>query len=147
ALNSDILKLSTRLNALENELTDKSKKLHSGDSEEQEKVSKEVTVLQKERGHLLQRRDSLDEKLKNGTVLSAEEEHILFQLEEGIEALEAAIEYKNECIQSRQQALKDSSQILTESEANVIEKFSALSAAETRSILIKYFNKVGTSSE
>ncbi|XP_077105096.1 kinesin-like protein KIF27 [Ranitomeya variabilis] len=142
ALNSDILKLSTRLNALENELTDKSKKLHSGDSEEQEKVSEEVTVLQKERGHLLQRRDSLDEKLKNGTVLSAEEEHILFQLEEGIEALEAAIEYKNECIQSRQQALKDSSQILTESEANVIEKFSALSAAETRSILIKYFKKV-----
>ncbi|XP_073402126.1 kinesin-like protein KIF27 [Dendrobates tinctorius] len=142
ALNSDILKLSTRLNALENELTDKSKKLHSGNSEEQEKVSEEVTVLQKERGLLLQRRDSLDEKLKNGTVLSAEEEHIFFQLEEGIEALEAAIEYKNECIQSRQQVLKDSSQILTQSEANVIEKFSALSAAETRSILIKYFNKV-----
>ncbi|XP_056380024.1 kinesin-like protein KIF27 isoform X2 [Hyla sarda] len=141
-LNSDMLKLSSRLNALENELTDKSKKLHSGNSEEQKKVSGEVKVLQKERDHLLQRRDSLDEKLKNGTVLSPEEEHILFQLEEGIEALEAAIEYKNECIQSRQQALKDSSQILTKSEANVIEKFSSLSASETRSILIKYFNKV-----
>ncbi|XP_069817896.1 kinesin-like protein KIF27 isoform X2 [Dendropsophus ebraccatus] len=142
ALNSDMLKLSSRLNALENELTDKSKKLHSGNSEEQKKVSEEVKVLQKERDHLLQRRDSLDEKLKNGTVLSPEEEHILFQLEEGIEALEAAIEYKNECIQSRQQALKDSSQILTQSEANVIEKFSSLSASETRSVLIKYFNKV-----
>ncbi|XP_072006981.1 kinesin-like protein KIF27 [Engystomops pustulosus] len=142
ALNSDILKLSTRLNAVENELTDKSKKLHSSNHEEQKKVSEEVKVLQKERDHLLQRRDSLDEKLKNGTVLSAEEEHILFQLEEGIEALEAAIEYKNEHIQSRQQALKDSSQILTQSEANVIEKFSALSASDTRSILIKYFNKV-----
>ncbi|KAM4050745.1 kinesin-like protein KIF27 isoform 2-T4 [Anomaloglossus baeobatrachus] len=142
ALNSDKLKLSTRLNALENELTDKSKKLHSGNSEEQEKASEAVKALQKERDHLLLRRDSLDEKLKNGTVLSPEEEHILFQLEEGIEALEAAIEYKNECIQSRQQALKDSSQILTQSEANVIEKFSALSADETRSILIKYFNKV-----
>ncbi|XP_075684707.1 kinesin-like protein KIF27 [Rhinoderma darwinii] len=142
ALNSDMLKLSTRLNALENDLTDKSKKLHSGNSEEQKKVSEEVKVLQKERDHLLQRRDSLDEKLKNGTVLSPEEEHILFQLEEGIEALEAAIEYKNDCIQSRQQVLKDSSQILTQSEANVIEKFSSLSASETRSILIKYFNKV-----
>ncbi|KAM3939080.1 kinesin-like protein KIF27 isoform 1-T1 [Leptodactylus fuscus] len=142
ALNSDMLKLSTRLNALENELTDKSKKLHSGNSEEQKKVSEEIKVLQKERDHLLHRRDSLDEKLKNGSVLSPEEEHILFQLEEGIEALEAAIEYKNECIQSQQQALKDSSQILTQSEANVIEKFSSLSASETRSILIKYFNKV-----
>ncbi|XP_066460216.1 kinesin-like protein KIF27 [Eleutherodactylus coqui] len=142
ALNSDMLKLATRLNALENELTDKSKKLHSGNSEEQKKVSEEVKVLQKERDNLLQRRDSLDEKLKNGTVLSPEDEHILFQLEEGIEALEAAIEYKNEYIQSRQQALKDSSQILTLSEANVVEKFSSLSASETRSILIKYFNKV-----
>ncbi|XP_040272964.1 kinesin-like protein KIF27 [Bufo bufo] len=142
ALNSDILKLSTRLHALENELTDKSEKLHSSNSEEQKKVSEEVKVLQKERDHLLQKRDSLDEKLKNGTVLSPEEEHFLFQLEEGIEALEAAIEYKNECIQSRQQALKDSSQILSQSEANVVEKFSSLSASETRSVLIKYFNKV-----
>ncbi|KAG9486815.1 hypothetical protein GDO78_006945 [Eleutherodactylus coqui] len=72
ALNSDMLKLATRLNALENELTDKSKKLHSGNSEEQKKVSEEVKVLQKERDNLLQRRDSLDEKLKNGTVLSPE---------------------------------------------------------------------------
>ncbi|XP_075067151.1 kinesin-like protein KIF27 [Mixophyes fleayi] len=142
ALSSDMLKLSTRLNTLENELTDKSKKLRNGTSEEQKKVFEEVKVLQKERDHLLQRRDSLDEKLKNGTVLSPEEEHILFQLEEGIDALEAAIEYKNECIQSRQDALKDSSQILTQSEANVIEKFSSLSASETRSILVRYFNKV-----
>ncbi|XP_063769869.1 kinesin-like protein KIF27 [Pseudophryne corroboree] len=142
ALNSDMLKLSTRLNAVENELTDKSKKLRSGTSEEQKKVFEEVKVLKKERDHLLHRRDSLDEKLKNGTVLSPEEEHILFQLEEGIEALEAAIEYKNECIQSRQDAVKDFSQILTQSEANVIEKFSSLSASETRSILVKYFNKV-----
>lgn len=75
--------------------------------------------------------------------LFPQEEHILFQLEEGIDALEAAIEYKNECIQSRQQVLKESSQILTQSENHVIEKFSSFSAAETRSILVKYFKKVG----
>ncbi|XP_072260191.1 kinesin-like protein KIF27 [Pyxicephalus adspersus] len=142
ALNSDMLRLSIRLNTLENELKDKSKELHSGNTEAQRRISEEVKVLQKERDHLLQRRDSLDEKLKNGTVLSPEEEHILFQLEEGIEALEAAIEYKNECIQSQQRALKDSSQILTQSENNVIEKFSFLSAAETRSILVVFFRKV-----
>ncbi|MEE6459545.1 hypothetical protein FKM82_000650 [Ascaphus truei] len=72
------------------------------------------------------------------------EEHILFQLEEGIEALEAAIDYKNEYIQSRQQSVKDSSQILSQSEANVIEKLSSLSPSETRSILVRYFNKVVT---
>ncbi|XP_068093065.1 kinesin-like protein KIF27 isoform X1 [Hyperolius riggenbachi] len=141
-LNSDMLRLSVRLNAVENELTDKSKKLHSGNTEEQKMLSKEVKALQKERDQLLQRRDSLDDKMKNGTVLSAEEEHILFQLEEGIEALEAAIEYKNEGIQSRQWTLKDSSQILTQSESNVIEKFSSLSVSEIRSILVRYFKKV-----
>ncbi|XP_075454996.1 kinesin-like protein KIF27 [Ascaphus truei] len=142
ALNSDMLKLSTRLSVLEQELTDKTKELLSGNSEEQRKLSEEVKVLQKERDHLLRRRDSLDDKLKNGRVLSPEEEHILFQLEEGIEALEAAIDYKNEYIQSRQQSVKDSSQILSQSEANVIEKLSSLSPSETRSILVRYFNKV-----
>ncbi|XP_073489757.1 kinesin-like protein KIF27 [Aquarana catesbeiana] len=144
AINSDMLRMSTRLNTLESELKDKSKKLHSSNSEDETAISEEVKVLQKERDHLLQRRDSLDEKLKNGTVLSPEEEHILFQLEEGIDALEAAIEYKNECIQSRQQVLKESSQILTQSENNVIKKFSSFSAAETKSILVKYFKKVVT---
>ncbi|KAM9329949.1 kinesin-like protein KIF27 [Gastrophryne carolinensis] len=142
ALNSDMLRLSTRLNALENELTDKNKTLLSGDDDNRKKISKEIKVLQKERNHLLHRRDSLDEKLKTGTVLSTEEEHTLFQLEEGIDALEAAIEYKNECIQNQQQALKHSSQILTQSEANVIEKFNSLSVPEARSLLVRYFQKV-----
>lgn len=81
-----MLKLSTRLNALENELTDKSKKLHSGNSEEQKKVSEEVKVLQKERDHLLHRRDSLDEKLKNGAVLSVEVS--LYLVRDWVETLE-----------------------------------------------------------
>ncbi|MEE6525405.1 hypothetical protein FKM82_025387, partial [Ascaphus truei] len=72
ALNSDMLKLSTRLSVLEQELTDKTKELLSGNSEEQRKLSEEVKVLQKERDHLLRRRDSLDDKLKNGRVLSPE---------------------------------------------------------------------------
>ncbi|CAH2294228.1 kinesin KIF27 [Pelobates cultripes] len=142
ALNSDLLKLSNRLSVVESELTDKSKKLNIGDTEEQRKVSMEVKLLQKERDHLLQRRDSLDEKLKNGRVLSPEEEHTLFQLEEGIDALEAAIDYKNECIQRRQQSVKDSTQIFTQSEANILDKFSSLSVTETRSIFVRYFNKV-----
>ncbi|KAM4708217.1 kinesin-like protein KIF27 [Discoglossus pictus] len=142
ALNNDMLKLSTRLSVLEQELTDKSQKLESSNDEDQRKVSEDLKVLHKERDHLLQRRDSLDEKLKLGRVLSPEEEHTLFQLEEGIDALEAAIEYKNECIQNRQQTVKEAAQILSQSEANVIEKFNSLSPYEIKSILIRYFNKV-----
>uniref|UniRef100_A0A674JQE5 Kinesin family member 27 n=1 Tax=Terrapene triunguis TaxID=2587831 RepID=A0A674JQE5_9SAUR len=142
ALNKDSLKLFTRLSMLDKELCDKSVQLQTSASEEKRQILQEVQVLQKERDQLLRRRNSVDEKLKDGRVLSPEEEHVLFQLEEGIEALEAAIDYKNENIQNRQLSLRGSSQILTQSEANVMGKLVSLSATELRAILFKYFNKV-----
>ncbi|XP_023959123.2 kinesin-like protein KIF27 isoform X3 [Chrysemys picta bellii] len=142
ALNKDSLKFSTRLSMLDKELCDKSVQLQTSASEEKRQILEEVQVLQKERDQLLRRRNSVDEKLKDGRVLSPEEEHVLFQLEEGIEALEAAIDYKNENIQNRQLSLRGSSQILTQSEANVMGKLVSLSATELRAILFKYFNKV-----
>ncbi|XP_054831747.1 kinesin-like protein KIF27 [Eublepharis macularius] len=142
ALNTDSLKLSTNLSKLDQELCDKNIQLQSSTSDEHGKILQEVQVLQKERDQLLTRRNSVDEKLKNGSVLSPEEEHILFQLEEGIDALEAAIAYKNESIQNHKNSLRDSSQILSQSEANVMGKLVSLSAVELQAILLKYFNKV-----
>ncbi|KAM9102060.1 kinesin-like protein KIF27 isoform 2-T2 [Sarcophilus harrisii] len=142
ALNKDSLKISTRLNLLDQELANKSMQLQSIPAEEQIKISEEVQALQKEKDQLQRRRNSVDEKLKNGRMLSPEEEHLLFQLEEGIEALEAAIDYKNENIQSRQHSLRASFHILTQSEANIMEKLICLTPAEIRAILYKYFNKV-----
>ncbi|XP_044514442.1 kinesin-like protein KIF27 isoform X2 [Gracilinanus agilis] len=142
ALNKDSLKISTRLNLLEQELANKSVQLQSTPAEEQIKISEEVQALQKEKDQLQRRRNSVDEKLKNGRVLSPEEEHLLFQLEEGIEALEAAIDYKSENIQGRQHSIRASFQILTQREGNVMEKLISLTPAEIRAILYKYFNKV-----
>ncbi|XP_026559638.1 kinesin-like protein KIF27 [Pseudonaja textilis] len=142
ALNEDSLKLSTRLSMLDQELCDKNKQLQRSATDEQGRIFEEVQALQKERDQLLKRRNSVDEKLKNGRVLSAEEEHALFQLEEGIETLEAAIAYKNESIQNHQNSIRVSSQILTQSEASVMGKLVSLSATELRAILLKYFNKV-----
>ncbi|XP_019466432.1 kinesin-like protein KIF27 isoform X2 [Meleagris gallopavo] len=142
ALNKDSLKLSSRLSMLDQELCDKSMQLQGSTTEDRTDILEKIQVLQKERDQLLTRRNSVDEKLKEGKVLSAEEEHILFQLEEGIEALEAAIDYKNESIQSRQHLLRSSSQILTQSEDNIIGKLVSLSAAELRAILFRYFNKI-----
>ncbi|XP_032068617.1 kinesin-like protein KIF27 [Thamnophis elegans] len=142
ALNEDSLKLSTRLSMLDQELCDKNKQLQRTATDEQGKIFEEVQALQKERDQLLKRRNSVDEKLKNGRVLSAEEEHVLFQLEEGIETLEAAIAYKNESIQNHQNSIRVSSQILTQNEASVMGKLVSLSATELRAILLKYFNKV-----
>ncbi|XP_058021703.1 kinesin-like protein KIF27 isoform X3 [Ahaetulla prasina] len=142
ALNEDSLKLSTRLSMLDQELCDKNKQLQRSATDEQGRIFEEVQTLQKEKDQLLKRRNSVDEKLKNGRVLSAEEEHVLFQLEEGIETLEAAIAYKNESIQNHQNSIRVSSQILTQSEASVMGKLISLSATELRAILLKYFNKV-----
>ncbi|XP_068523052.1 kinesin-like protein KIF27 isoform X2 [Anas acuta] len=142
ALNKDSMKLSTRLSMLDQELCDKGMQLQDSTTEDKTDILEKIQVLQKERDQLLRRRNSVDEKLKEGKVLSAEEEHVLFQLEEGIEALEAAIDYKNESIQSRQYLLRSSSQILSQSEDNVIGKLVSLSANELRAILFKYFNKI-----
>ncbi|KAM6169580.1 kinesin-like protein KIF27 [Rhynchocyon petersi] len=71
-----------------------------------------------------------------------QEEHVLFQLEEGIDALEAAIEHKNESIRCHQNSLRVAFQNLSYSEANILEKLICLNPAEIRAILFRYFNKV-----
>ncbi|XP_062064622.1 kinesin-like protein KIF27 isoform X1 [Lepus europaeus] len=142
ALNTDSLKISTRLNLLDEELFEKKAQLQGSTAEEKIKISEQVQALQKEKDQLQKRRNSVDEKLQSGRLLSPEEEHVLFQLEEGIEALEAAIEYKNENIQCRQNSLRASIRNLSHSEANVLEKLVCLNPIEIRAILFRYFNKV-----
>ncbi|XP_078070606.1 kinesin-like protein KIF27 [Mustelus asterias] len=142
ALNKDIFNLSTRLNTIEKELSEKNTQLQNSTTEERKTISEEMQVLQQERAQLLKRRHCLDEKLELGSVLSPEEERILFQLEEGIEALDAAIEYKNETIHCRQHSLRGSDGSLAQNDANVMFRLGALSAAETRVLLCRYFNKV-----
>ncbi|XP_060055482.1 kinesin-like protein KIF27 isoform X1 [Erinaceus europaeus] len=142
ALSTDSLKIATRLSLLDQELSEKNMQLQSSTAEEKIKISEQVQTLQKEKDLLQRRRNSVDEKLKNGSVLSPEEENVLFQIEEGIEALEAAIEYKNESIQSRQNSLRASFQNLSHSEADILEKLIRLSPVEIRAILLRYFNKV-----
>ncbi|XP_064498320.1 kinesin-like protein KIF27 isoform X4 [Pseudopipra pipra] len=142
ALNKDSVKLSARLSILDQELCDKSMQLQGSTTEDKTDILEKIQVLHMERDQLLRRRNSVDEKLRENKVLSTEEEHVLFQLEEGIEALEAAIDYKNESIYNRQHLLRSSSQSLSQSENNVIGKLVSLSAAELRAIIINYFNKI-----
>ncbi|XP_014724576.1 PREDICTED: kinesin-like protein KIF27 isoform X3 [Sturnus vulgaris] len=142
ALNKDSMELSTRLIMLDQELCDKNMQLQGSTTEDKSDILEKIQALQMERDQLLRRRNSMDEKMKDGKVLSTEEEHILFQLEEGIEALAAAIDYKNESINNRQHLLRSSSQSLSQSKHNVIGKLVSLSAAELRAIIISYFNKI-----
>ncbi|PIK42924.1 putative kinesin-like protein KIF27 [Apostichopus japonicus] len=64
----------------------------------------------------------------------------LIGLDEGIEALEAAIEFKNDLIASRQRDLRTNA--LTQSEVNLMGRLHSLSNEDSRGLLAKYFEKV-----
>uniref|UniRef100_A0A663N5Y4 Kinesin family member 7 n=1 Tax=Athene cunicularia TaxID=194338 RepID=A0A663N5Y4_ATHCN len=144
ALTDDIVRVSSRLEHLEKELTEKNGQLRHGSAHDQQQIRQEINNLRQEKDQLLKQRLELDHKLRQGTLLSPEEERILFQLDEAIEALDAAIEYKNESITCRQRVLRASASLLSQCEMNLMAKLSYLSSSETRALLCKYFDKVVT---
>ncbi|NXR08265.1 KIF7 protein, partial [Semnornis frantzii] len=144
ALTDDIVRVSSRLEHLEKELTEKNGQLRHGSAHDQQQIRQEINSLRQEKDQLLKQRLELDSKLRQGTLLSPEEERILFQLDEAIEALDAAIEYKNESITCRQRVLRASASLLSQCEMNLMAKLSYLSSSETRALLCKYFDKVVT---
>ncbi|XP_009946446.1 PREDICTED: kinesin-like protein KIF7, partial [Leptosomus discolor] len=144
ALTDDIVRVSSRLEHLEKELTEKSGQLRHSSAHDQQQIRQEINSLRQEKDQLLKQRLELDNKLRQGTLLSPEEERILFQLDEAIEALDAAIEYKNESITCRQRVLRASASLLSQCEMNLMAKLSYLSSSETRALLCKYFDKVVT---
>ncbi|XP_077119605.1 kinesin-like protein KIF7 [Ranitomeya variabilis] len=144
ALSNDIVRVSSRIEDLEKELSEKSGQLRQGSACDQQHIRDEIDNLRHEKELLLKQRVDIDEKLRQGSLLSAEEERILFQLDEAIEALDAAIEYKNESITRRQRVLRASASLLSQCEMNLMAKLSYLSSSETRALLCKYFDKVVT---
>ncbi|XP_067411786.1 kinesin-like protein KIF7 isoform X2 [Emydura macquarii macquarii] len=144
ALTDDIVRVSSRLEVLEKELTEKNGQLRHGSAHDQQQIRQEINSLRQEKDQLLKQRLEIDNKLRQGTLLSPEEERILFQLDEAIEALDAAIEYKNESITCRQRVLRASASLLSQCEMNLMAKLSYLSSSETRALLCKYFDKVVT---
>ncbi|XP_053437632.1 kinesin-like protein KIF7 [Nycticebus coucang] len=144
ALSEDIVRVSSRLEHLEKELSEKSGQLRQGSAQSQQHIRGEIDNLRQEKDSLLKQRLEIDSKLKQGSLLSPEEERTLFQLDEAIEALDAAIEYKNEAITCRQRVLHASASLLSQCEMNLMAKLSYLSSSETRALLCKYFDKVVT---
>uniref|UniRef100_G3U2C5 Kinesin family member 7 n=1 Tax=Loxodonta africana TaxID=9785 RepID=G3U2C5_LOXAF len=144
ALNEDIVRVSSRLEHLEKELSEKSGQLRQGSAHSQQQIRREIDSLRQEKDLLLKQRLEIDSKLRQGSLLSPEEERTLFQLDEAIEALDAAIEYKNEAITCRQRVLRASASLLSQCEMNLMAKLSYLSSSETRALLCKYFDKVVT---
>ncbi|PWA17304.1 hypothetical protein CCH79_00010459 [Gambusia affinis] len=142
ALSKDLVTLTGRIETLEQELSERNGLLRSSSAQDSQHIRQEISNLRHEKDSLLKQRVELDDKLRKGNLLSPEEERILFQLDEAIEALDAAIEYKNEAITQRQRQLRASASMLSQWEMNLMAKLSYLSASETRALLCKYFDKV-----
>ncbi|XP_056134524.1 kinesin-like protein kif7 [Lampris incognitus] len=142
ALSKDLMTLSGRIESLERELSERNGLLRSSSAQDSQQIRQEISNLRQEKDTLLKQRVELDDKLRQGSLLSPEEERTLFQLDEAIEALDAAIEYKNEAITQRQRQLRASASMLSQWEMNLMAKLSYLSASETRALLCKYFDKV-----
>ncbi|KAF3686381.1 Kinesin-like protein kif7 Kinesin-like protein costal2 [Channa argus] len=142
ALNKDMVMLTGRIDTLEQELSERNGLLRSSSAQDSQQIRQEISNLRQEKDSLLKQRAELDDKLRQGNLPSPEEERTLFQLDEAIEALDAAIEYKNEAITQRQRQLGPSASMLSQWEMNLMAKLSNLSASETRALLCKYFDKV-----
>ncbi|XP_071851636.1 kinesin-like protein KIF27 isoform X2 [Apostichopus japonicus] len=139
-LNKDLSSVNSRLAVVEKQLDDKKSILRASRDQEMSKVKGEMEALHGERERLIKQRTILDDKLQQGNLLSPREERRLIGLDEGIEALEAAIEFKNDLIASRQRDLRTNA--LTQSEVNLMGRLHSLSNEDSRGLLAKYFEKV-----
>ncbi|XP_005722442.1 kinesin-like protein KIF27 [Pundamilia nyererei] len=136
ALSQDLLHVSMQLESLEKQL-------------QRRKAGVTMKELEKERDLLKERRDALDAQLNDNQVLTVEETHSLLQVEEAIEALDAALEFKNRSIQDKQKKLSATNFSLHQSQnaepaqlCDVTRKLMGLSLPEALELLVKYFNKV-----
>ncbi|VDI28294.1 kinesin family member 4/21/27 [Mytilus galloprovincialis] len=140
-INKNILSVSMKLDTLDKRLEEKTSELSKTPTEQQQFVKEEMSKFQEGRDKLARQRTVLENKLREGRLLSGQEERRIIELDEGIDALDAAIEYKTDAINSRQLELRHS-QILSKSEDHVMNKLNSLTTTETRALMMKYFNKV-----
>jgi len=97
----------------------------------------EVEDLRKIRKIFIDERQNLDDKLNENQGLTSKEERHLVELDESVEAIDSAIEYKNEIICNKNQSYNkyDGDDIL-------MKKLVKLPVQETRSLLHKFFLRV-----
>ncbi|XP_053612430.1 kinesin-like protein costa [Plodia interpunctella] len=140
---------TNRITHLDSILKEKTNDLESMElSKEKElMLRKEIKNLRKTRECLHEQRCSLGHKRKIYKSLSDSEERKLLECEEAIEAIDTAIEYKNNliCGKSPSASLSDSQDnrdSRTRGEQMLMARLDKLSHDEMKTLLYKYFQKV-----
>ncbi|XP_021922452.1 kinesin-like protein costa isoform X2 [Zootermopsis nevadensis] len=139
-----IREVSARISHIEQVLKEKSIDMEKvEDLDEKEALRHEIHSLRKTKECLSEERRGLDEKLQKDKKLSTVEERKMLECEEAIEAIDAAIEYKNELICGRKGQGLDNSRVQREKgEKLLLDRLMKLSPMEMRTLLYKYFQKV-----
>ncbi|XP_037948661.1 kinesin-like protein costa isoform X2 [Teleopsis dalmanni] len=141
----NLKEVQARISHLDHVLREKSENLEQYDEtemEQKEGLRHEIRNLRHTRDHLLDQRCTLDRKLKRDKILSHREERKLLECDEAIEAIDAAIEFKNELICGHK-SIDTSERIQREKgEQMLMARLNKLSTEEMRTLLYKYFTKV-----
>lgn len=80
ALSEDLVTLSNRIESLERELIERNGLLRSSSAQDSQQIRQEISNLRQEKEQLLKQRVELDDKLRQGNLLSPEVEITLFLL-------------------------------------------------------------------
>ncbi|XP_049546753.1 kinesin-like protein costa [Anopheles darlingi] len=142
---SKIRNMNERISHIEHVLKEKSSNLKryvNKRSAEKESLRCEIRNLRRTRDHLVEQRCQLDRKLREDKRPSFDEERKLVECDEAIEAIDAAIEMKNELICGRRSIDTDESLQREKGEQMLMARLNKLSADEMRTLLYKYFQKV-----
>ncbi|XP_063219474.1 kinesin-like protein costa isoform X2 [Bacillus rossius redtenbacheri] len=139
----DEMDVNTRISHLAHVLREQSGHLEiTNDKDGTEALRHEIQNLRKTRDCLVEQLCSLDEKFQKEKYLTSTEERKLLECDEAIEAIDAAIEYKNQLIcGSNEHGLFDQGKN-EKNEELLLARLMNLSIVEIRSLLCKYFKKV-----
>ncbi|XP_022094268.1 kinesin-like protein KIF27 [Acanthaster planci] len=139
-LTKDLKGLSSRIESVDKQLEERQEDLRVSVEAVHGDITANIKALKQDRDRLIKQRDVLDTKLGQGALLAPTEERRLIELDEGIEALDAAIEFKNEVIASRQQELRKAG--LATIDEVLSARLQSLTTADATGLLVKYFEKV-----
>lgn len=131
------MRLSVQLDDVQKALTDA--KRASVIAKDKSKFQEDVSKLLKRKSDLDQQRKELELKLEEDDVLEPAEERRLVELMEAVDALDMAIEFKNEIIQGKERDLEEESNDVI---GKLLGHLDEMDKDEMKEILKKYFEKV-----
>lgn len=111
--------------------------------ENRDSLRHEIRNLRKTRDYLLEQKYMIDTKLSNNKILNEYEERKLLQYEEAIEAIDLAMEFKNEILCGHYPIVAKSLELIDDhGDKMLMDRLMKLNEAEMRILLYNYFQKI-----